>query len=106
MIRKVTLAAAAGSVLTAAVAWLLLQADVRGQDKAGRTLWEHKVVYCYSQGADPNQAAQAMTLQYSSLANEGWEYVGPVVDRTAARALNNNYSGTDGVFVLFKRPRQ
>ena len=93
------------------------QPEARGQEKQ-KQQWEYKVVACSLDGAKGRlpdaDAAKALTEQYNTLAADGWEYVGPVVEKTVAASPHvigggtppASYVGISGTFVLFKRPKQ
>jgi hypothetical protein len=103
MTGKLIAAVVAGLVLGVAGTSLFVnQPEARGQQKEKQPQWEYKVILASAEAKD---AAKVMTEQYNALAAEGWEYVGPVVDSTHARALNGPYSGIGGAFILFKRPK-
>ena len=103
MTGKLIVALVAGLVLGVAGTSLVVnQTEARGQGKEKKQQWEYKVILASSEGKD---APKAMTDKYNALAADGWEYVGPVVNSTHARALNGPYSGISGAFVVFKRPK-
>jgi hypothetical protein len=119
---KLEVALAIGLTLGFAGAILVKrQPEAQGQEKPKKQQWEYKVVACSlygDKGLLPDKdATQALTEQYNSLAADGWEYVGPVVEKTfpagpqAARVVVAGapppaYQGISGTFVLFKRPKQ
>jgi hypothetical protein len=103
MTGKLIAVVAGGLLLGVAGTFLFVnQPQARGQQKEKQPLWEYKVIFSSAEAKD---AAKVMTEQYNTLAAEGWEYVGPVVESTHARALNGPYSGIGGAFILFKRPK-
>jgi hypothetical protein len=106
MTGKLITAVAAGLFLgIAGTAVVVRQPEARGQEpERGRPKqqWEYKVIFSSTEAQDP---ARAMTEQYNLLAAEGWEYVGPVVEKTHARSPNGNYAGVSGAYVLFRRPK-
>jgi hypothetical protein len=60
------------------------------------------VVFAASQG---KEVARAMTDQFAALAQDGWEYVGPVVDSTRLEPAPQAVVGVGGAYVLFCRPK-
>jgi hypothetical protein len=102
MFKDRLLAAVVGLLLgAAATAVALRQPEAQAQEATKGPAWEYKVVYS---SASQAEAAKALTEQYNALAGDGWEYVGPVVERTAIKGPG--LVGVDGTFVLFKRPRR
>jgi len=91
-------------VMAASVRWST-RAEGQGTTVRGPKLpqWEYKVVYSGTSALDA-QNAEALTKQFGKLATDGWEYVGPIVDRTFANR-NGYYAGNAGVLVLFKRAK-
>src|SRR5262245_14308503 len=103
MTSKLIAAVAVGLVLgyvSAVMPWG--QPASLAQEKDRKQRWEYRVVFSYTEG---KEKAKKMTEDYNALAAEGWEYVGPVVDSTHNRALNANYSGIGGAYVIFKRSK-
>jgi hypothetical protein len=92
------------------------QPEAQGQEKPKKQQWEYKVVSCSlygNKGLLPDRdAAKALTEQYNTLAADGWEYVGPVVEKTlpavsvGASISPQSYQGISGTFVLFRRSTQ
>src|SRR5262245_29182686 len=92
----------AGVVLgTGATALALRQSEAQAQEKERRAPWEYQVVFSR---AREQADAKAMTEQYDVLAKDGWEYVGPVVDRTQVEGPAGA-AGIAGAYVLFRRPK-
>ena len=49
--------------------------------------WEYKIVLASSRSVAPgggDDAVDKLTEQFNTLAKDGWEYVGPVVQRTTS----------------------
>jgi hypothetical protein len=76
------------------------QVQVRGPNLQQ---WEYKVVFSSIAGTGEKDS-ERFTNEFDRLAADRWEYVGPVLDRTST-GLNGAYSGINGVYVLFKRPK-
>lgn len=76
----------------------------QAQQPAKRQQWEYKVVFTSAQDSD---GAQDLTNQYNALAAEGWEFVGPIVDKTERNGSGSNvhYVGIRGAFTLFRRQK-
>jgi hypothetical protein len=64
---------------------------------------EYKVVYADITDNDNASVAGHMGGQFSILSREGWEYVGPIVERSKPGGFQGGYMGVGGVFILFKR---
>ncbi len=97
-----------GVAIGGVVALALKQPEAQGQEKAKNAQWEFKVVFSTSGPFDNDTrgAENAMTNQYNTLAAEGWEYVGPVVDKNTRAQGPPHNTLTDGAFVLFKRQKR
>jgi hypothetical protein len=79
----------------------LRQPGALAQEKERKAGWEYKVVFSRAQEKDDDKA---MTEQYAGLAKDGWEYVGPVVNRTQFGGPTGA-AGVAGAYVLFRRSR-
>jgi hypothetical protein len=106
MTGKLITAVAFGLLLgVAGTSLVVRQPEARGQEperKQPKQQWEYKVLFSSAEVKDP---ARAMTEQYNLLAAEGWEYVGPVVERTHSGGPTGGYTGIGGAYVLFKRSK-
>jgi hypothetical protein len=63
---------------------------------------EYKVVYAERSDNDTAKAESQMSRHFNALSAQGWEYAGPVVERSKSPGFHG-YEGVAGVFVLFKR---
>jgi hypothetical protein len=68
-------------------------AEPKAAEKAPR--WEYRAVYFYENGGQ----AEGATKELNRLAEEGWEYVGPVHNRPATNGNSCNS------LVVFRRPK-
>jgi hypothetical protein len=97
----VHVAAVIGLFAGLALAYLGLHPQVHADVQVKGPMWEYKVVAF--RGARDAKVIEHETQKLNELANEGWEYVGPI----------SNYSKTFGSgdvesygFVAFRRPKK
>jgi hypothetical protein len=101
MQRNLIAGAVLGLLLGLAIPWLLLRPEAQAQQPDKVQKWEYKVVSF--RGANDAKIIERSTQRLNELAEEGWEYVGPV----------SNYSKTYGGgdvesfgYVAFRRPKK
>jgi hypothetical protein len=73
--------------------------EAHAQAAAGRQRWEYKVLYCPSQLPNDQANEDKLGQLFNDLAKDGWEYAGPVADRTFQPGQ------VVGGYVAFKRPK-
>jgi hypothetical protein len=77
-----------------------LSTRAQGQAKEKARQWEYKVIFSTTGG---NDSAAEMTEKYNKLAEDRWEYVGPIVESTTARNPSMTYAGITGIYIMFRR---
>jgi hypothetical protein len=90
--------AAAGLVLGLVATALWRQPDVSAQVPPAKVAYEYKVVE-FGDGPQNSQTAEDMTKKVNKLAEEGWEYVGPVANASEDRRFLQG-------FVLFRKAKK
>ena len=84
-----------------AIAHLVSHPEARAQQQQKGQKWEYRVVIFL--GSTKAEAIKSETKKLNDLANEGWEYVGPL--SSYSRTYGSGESESYG-FVAFRRPKR
>jgi Domain of unknown function (DUF4177) len=99
------LAAVAVGIILGVVGTAVVVRQPPAQAQERKAAWEYRVVLAFTDAVEPERLEKGMNDQFSRLAADGWEYVGPAAE--ASRSNNQwQYTGARGAYLVFKRQKQ